>query len=150
AEETIRAIRNGTVDAFVVDEPSGPEVYTLRTADRPYRLLVEQMQQGAATLQVDGTISYCNLRMADLLKVPHEGVIGRALLDFGAPRDLSLFGSLLLQGRTRSGRGELRLRRSDGAVVPALLTFNPLPEDTGAALGVLVTDLTDQHHHEQL
>ena len=45
AEETIRAIRSGTVDAFVVDVPNGARVYTLETADRPYRLLVEKMQQ---------------------------------------------------------------------------------------------------------
>ncbi len=34
--------------------------------------------------------------------------------------------------------------------VPAYLTFNVLPPDCGAAIGVLITDLTAQRHHEQL
>src|SRR5262245_14713566 len=120
AEETIRAIRSGAVDAFVVENPSGEhQVFTLKTADRPYRLLVEQMQQGAATLQLDGTISYCNLRLADLLGISHERLIGCALHDFVVKEDRSLYESLLWHGRTRSGRGEIRLRRRDGAIVPA-------------------------------
>ena len=64
AEETIRAIRSGAVDTFVVEESHGARVYTLQTADRPYRLLVEEMQQGALTLGDDGTIAYCNRRFA--------------------------------------------------------------------------------------
>ena len=35
AEETIRAIRSGAVDAFVIEVPHGAQVYTLQTADRP-------------------------------------------------------------------------------------------------------------------
>ncbi len=150
AEETIRAIRSGAVDAFVVEEASGHRVYTLETADRPYRLLVEEMQQGAATLQADGTIVYSNRRLAELLKTPHEKLIGAALQDFIATDDRPLYDNLLWQGRNRSGRGEARLRRADGALVPAYLTLNVLPKDCGAAIGVLVTDLTAQRHHEEL
>ncbi|MES2306522.1 MAG: PAS domain S-box protein [Gemmatimonadota bacterium] len=150
AEETIRAIQQGTVDAFVVEEPTGQRVYTLQGADRPYRLLVEQMQQGAATLQADGTIVYCNQSLADLLKVPHEKLLGAALHDYFAPDDRQQYENLLWQGLTRIGRGEARLRRSDGSLVPVYMTFNVLPADCGAITGVLVTDLTSQRHHEQL
>src|SRR5690606_26906246 len=45
---------------------------------------------------------------------------------------------------------EARLRRADGALAPALFTFSALPKHCGAALAVLVTDLTVQKHHEQL
>ena len=150
AEETIHAIRSGDVDAFVVEEATGHRIYTLESADRPYRLLVEQMQQGAATLQADGTIVYCNLRLAELLEVPHERLVGAALHDFVAPADRAAYDKLLEQGRNRSGQGEARLQRADGALVPAYLTFNSLPKDCGADIGVLVTDLTSQRHHEQL
>ena len=37
AEETLAAIRRGEVDAFLVEEPDGEKVYTLQTAERPYR-----------------------------------------------------------------------------------------------------------------
>jgi signal transduction histidine kinase/ActR/RegA family two-component response regulator len=149
AEETLRAIHSGAVDALVFAEPAGNRVYTLEGADRPYRLLVEQMQQGAATLHADGTIAYCNLRLAELLAVPHEKLTGAALRDF-VDGDRQVYDELLRQGRIDTGRGEAGLLRADGVALPVYLTFNLLPEDCGAAIGVLVTDLTSQKHHEKL
>jgi hypothetical protein len=49
AEDTLRAIRAGEVDAVVVESGS-PQVYTLDTAHKPYRLLVEQMPHGLAPI----------------------------------------------------------------------------------------------------
>src|SRR5688500_8336582 len=67
AEDTITAIREGHVEALVVTAPDGERIYTLRTADQPYRLMVEQMREGALTLAADGTILYCNQRFAELM-----------------------------------------------------------------------------------
>ena len=150
AEETIRAIQTGAVDAFVVDGPAGNRVYTLEGAERPYRLLVEEMQQAAVTLYADGTIAYCNRRLAELVKIPHEKLIGTPLRDLVAIEDREIYENLLWQGLNRSGRGEARLRRTDGGLRPSYFTFNVLPKDSGAAVGVLITDLTTQKHHEQL
>src|SRR6201994_1445347 len=70
AEETLTAIRAGEVDAVVVAGPAGQQVYTLENADRPYRVLVEQMQEGAVTLSENGTILYCNKRFSALVGSP--------------------------------------------------------------------------------
>ena len=150
AEETIYAIENGLVDAFVLGDSGESKVYTLEGADRPYRLFVEQVQQGVATLHDDGTIVYCNLRVADLLKVPHEKVIGAALKDFIDPADHPIYEALLAQGRTASGQGEARLVPSEGKPVSVLLNFSVLPKDCGALIGVFITDLTFQKYHETL
>ena len=150
AEEVIRAIHTGSVDAFVVAEPHGNRIYTLESADRPYRLLVEQMQQGAVTLSVDGAIAYCNRRFADLLCLPHERLTGVAFREFIPPDGRALYESLLQQGRSGAGQCETHLQRADGGLVLVFLTFNALPPDCGAAVGVLVTDLTSQRHHEKL
>ena len=40
AEDTLEAIRNGEVDAVVVGGAAGQQVYTLKNADRPYRVLI--------------------------------------------------------------------------------------------------------------
>src|ERR1700748_271934 len=82
AEETLEAIRTGEVDAVVVAGPPGQQVYTLENADRPYRVLVEQMQEGAVTLSENGTILYCNERFATLVASPHDSVIGLPLIKF--------------------------------------------------------------------
>jgi len=150
AEETIDAIRTGGVDAVVVEEPAGHRIYTLEGAERPYRLFVEEMQQGAATLNAEGTIAWCNRQLAELLRMPHEKLVGSALEDFVAPDSRVVYQNLLWQGQTRSGRGEAQLLRADGTLASVLLTFNALPKDCDSAIGVLVTDLTPQRHHEQL
>jgi PAS domain S-box-containing protein len=150
AEEALRAIREGAVDAFVVTKPEGNRIYTLESADRPYRLLVERMQQGALTLFDDGTIAYSNQHMATLLGVAHAQLAGVALDDFVAEDELSAYHSLLRQGQTGTSSGEIGMCRADGIRLPVYLTINVLPADSGAAIGVLVTDLTLQKHHEQL
>ena len=64
AEDALRAIRTGEIDAVVVQGDTGPVVYTLKSADTPYRLLVEQMREGALTVSAEGVILYANAAFA--------------------------------------------------------------------------------------
>src|SRR5215471_9775271 len=86
-EETLRALRHGEVDALVVSTPGGDRVFTLQGADHPYRVMVETINEGAATLSPDGQILYANLRLAEMLAVPLENLIGARLHDLVAPMD---------------------------------------------------------------
>src|SRR5690242_17900621 len=94
AEETIEAIRSGEVDALVVGGADGEQIYTLRGADHPYRLLLQEMNEGAATLMADGTLLYCNKRFAEMLGAPLEKVIGLRLDEFVDPSSIDLLVSL--------------------------------------------------------
>ena len=49
SQETLRAIREGEVDALVVSTPEGQRIFTLQSADQTYRTIIEQMQEGAVT-----------------------------------------------------------------------------------------------------
>lgn len=82
AEETLEAIRIGEVDAVVVAGANGQQVYALENADRPYRVLVEQMREGAVTLSEDGLILYCNNRFATLVGEVHDSLIGESVVKF--------------------------------------------------------------------
>src|SRR5262245_54623737 len=123
AQETLRAIRAGEVDAVVV-EAEREQVFTLESADKPYRLLVEQMPQGAATLTVEGTILYCNRRFADLLRRPLQALLGKLIHDLVAPDSRPLFETLLRDGQAGDVRGEVTLQRADGTPVPVYLGVN--------------------------
>ena len=57
AEDTVRAIRAGEIDALVVTGPLGEKVFILRGADHPYQVIVEEMNEGAATLSPRGDYS---------------------------------------------------------------------------------------------
>lgn len=140
AEQTLRAIQYGTVDAFVVEEPEGHRVYTLEGSDLPYSSLVERMQQGAAMLDAGGCIVYCNLSLAQLLGVSREKVIGGYLQDLLDPADQPLCQKLQHEAQSGSSEGEMSLRLADGSLIPANFSFSVLSRDKSAT-GVLVTDL---------
>ncbi len=150
AEETIAAIRSGAVDAFVVQGSSGHQVYTLEGADRPYRLLVEQMQQGAALLQVDGVLVFCNTRVSEMLQISHERLIGEFLGDCVVAEDRSTFEQLLAQAKLGSSQGEVRFCLPRADTVPIWLTFSVLPSGGGAEFGLLMTDLSARKQQEAL
>ena len=78
-EETFLAIQRGQVDAVVVNGMDGDQVFTLQGAEHPYRVLVENMNEGAATLDKDGTVLYGNASFARILGLPLEDVIGTPL-----------------------------------------------------------------------
>src|ERR1700736_6252476 len=85
AEDTLRAIGAGEVDAFVVDDGgSSRRVFTLLTADRPYRMFVENMREGAATVSSSGLILYANRRLAELLLCSRESIVGSPLTELFA------------------------------------------------------------------
>ena len=146
SEETLDAIRRGEIDALVVGgRVEEQQVYTLDTADRPYRVLIEQIQEGAVTLTEDGTVLYCNRRLALLLGTAQERVIGQSLRPYAAPDQRDAFDQLLRDGTQARKRGEITLHAADGTEVPVLLSLSPLDGSDGAMLlcGV-VTDLTEQ------
>ncbi len=143
AEQTLRAIQFGAVDAFVIEEPEGHRVYTLEGSDLPYSALVERMQQGAAMLDSSGCILYCNLSLAQLLGLPREKVIGRLLHDLLATADQPLCQTLQQESRSGSSEGEMRLQLADGNLIPANFSFSVLSRDRSAT-GVLITDLSSQ------
>jgi PAS domain-containing protein len=102
AEETLRAIRGGEVDALVITGPAGEQVFSLKGADHPYRVIVEEMSEGAVTLSLDGTILYCNGRFAELVKTPLERVIGAPIESFMAGDDKGAFRGLLARQERRA------------------------------------------------
>src|SRR5512132_1701585 len=109
SQEMLRAIREGEVDALVVSGKEGDRIYTLQSAEQPYRVLIEQMSEGAVTLVQDGTIQYANRAFADMLGRPLEQVMGTAVKDYVAEGDRALFDSLMQESLSGSARGELSL-----------------------------------------
>jgi PAS domain S-box-containing protein len=149
AEETLRAIRKGEVDALVVSSPQGDQVYTLKGAEQPYRVYVETMNEGAVTLDPGGTILYCNGRLAELLLRPSEQVIGSSIYRFIGPTDTVSFESAFQRGKQEGNRVEISLKREDGQLVPVYLSFNPLMTDEVSAVCMVVMDLTEHKRAEQ-
>lgn len=107
AESNLNAIYSGEIDALLLtDETGARRVFTLRSADAPYRALVERMQEGAATLTLTGEIVYCNQRFADLVQLPLEQVFGAPIGRFLPRNERDILRTMLDHG---SGRYVTRL-----------------------------------------
>ncbi|MDI9527013.1 MAG: PAS domain-containing protein, partial [Pseudomonadota bacterium] len=85
AQENLDAIRQGEIDAIVVSGEKGEQVFTLKEADRPYRIIIEEMSEGAVTVSEEGVILYCNRQLASMLGVPLERLMGKSLCDYVSP-----------------------------------------------------------------
>jgi len=140
AQETLRAIRQGEVDALVVEGPSGPQLFTLRNAEQPYRMLVEQMQEGALTLTPAGDVLYCNRRFAEMISGAPETIVGRSIAMFVAEADQPLLASALRAG---SGKYEGHALTADGRAIPALFSIGTFVADGVESLCLVVTDLSE-------
>ncbi|MFH1025171.1 MAG: PAS domain-containing protein, partial [Nitrospirota bacterium] len=112
--ETLSAIRSGEVDAIVVSGPLGDQVFTLTGAERAYRVLIEEMNEGAVSLNQEGLIIYCNQRLSEMIKTPLEKVIGTPMRQFIRASDLPVFDSLIEKGLQESSKGEVAFIKNDG------------------------------------
>ncbi len=148
AEEIVRALRNGEVDAVVSAGPDGDRVYTLRGADEAYRVMVQGMADGALTLTPDGLILFSNDQFAVLVRRPLERVIGSRIQEFVVAEDQDALAALL--GARGSRKAEL-LVRTDGATgLPVYLSIDNLFLDDVECLCAIVTDLTEQKRNEEI
>jgi PAS domain S-box-containing protein len=81
AEETVRAIQRGAVDAVVVQAHGRFQVVTLTGADEPYRVLVERMSEGALTVSEDGIVMFVNRRLAEMAGRNVDEIVGQPFAD---------------------------------------------------------------------
>jgi PAS domain S-box-containing protein len=144
AESILHAIAHSEVDAFVVRTGNHEQVFTLKGADQPYRVIVESISEGAATLGPDGTIFYCNQALATLLRYSLANVIGANLADFVLARDADRYVQLVSQGASEPSKGEVSLRAADNTETPVLLSCSPLMLDEVHGVCIVVTDLSQQ------
>lgn len=148
AEDALRALRVGEVDAVVVGTEH-EQIYTLDAAERPYRLMVEQMPQAAASFTLDGIILHGNRGFADLLGRRPDTLAGRSIQEFLSAESRATFESLLRDAQAAEVRAEVSLKRSDGTLVQAYFSVNELRE---GPLGIclVMTDLTEQKQYVEL
>ena len=106
AEETLRAIQSGEVDALMVSGRRGEQVVSLKGGEPAYRMLVEAMSEGAATLSRNGAVLYCNRRFAELVRRPAGKVIGIAVQSLVAETERDRFETLLAEAQKAVAKGE--------------------------------------------
>ncbi|TMI69059.1 MAG: PAS domain S-box protein [Bacteroidetes bacterium] len=149
ATDTLEAIRTGQVDALVVKDGDGHQLYTLKSADQTYRVLIEKMKEGAVTLNCDEIILYSNSQFASMIGLPLANVTGLRFTDFIAEKSKESFRDLIKKGWESDSKGEVLLINKNNDEIPFLLSFTSLELDEGQALSIILTDLSLQKENEK-
>jgi signal transduction histidine kinase/CheY-like chemotaxis protein len=140
AEGNLHAIYSGEVDALLLTDDNGERrVFTLRSADAPYRALVERMQEGAATLSLTGDILYCNQRFADLVNVPLEQVFGTSIGRYLPPAEGELLRAMLAHG---SGRYQTHLMLRGREATEVQVTLSRIVLDDVEHRTLILSDIS--------
>ncbi|HMK92212.1 MAG TPA: PAS domain S-box protein, partial [Thermoleophilia bacterium] len=116
-----------------------------------YRGIVETAEEGIAVHEPDGTITYVNQRMADMLGYSREEIIGRSSLDF-VDDDERANVLAAREGLQQEGSftKERRMRRRDGSALWTLGNLTPRRDGDGNFIGYLAmhTDITARKQAE--
>jgi diguanylate cyclase (GGDEF)-like protein/PAS domain S-box-containing protein len=148
SEETLRAIRHGEVDALVVGAVAGEErLFTLASADLPYRRFVESMSDGAATVSEQGLILYANQALADLVNSTCRAIVGTPFFDLVAQGSRPRLRKVMRPGAP-AGSVEAVLMRTGGQSVPVLVGASAVLIEESHVSCVTVTDLTTEREAE--
>ncbi|HEX2743620.1 MAG TPA: PAS domain S-box protein [Streptosporangiaceae bacterium] len=139
-QQLVEAIRSGSVDSLIIGPPGHEQVH--HTADRSYRLIVEAMNEGAATVSTDGVILGANPRLGSMTGQDASELLGTSALDLIAEAHRPAFDRLLDVAIGESARGEADLIRSDGTTVPVLLAVSGFDLDGMLLRCLVLTDLT--------
>ncbi|RYZ44212.1 MAG: PAS domain S-box protein, partial [Sphingobacteriales bacterium] len=149
ANDTIDAIRMGNIDGLIVKNDVGHQLYTLESADHTYRVFIEEMNEGAVTLNQQGIIVYSNTKFATMLSLPLEKVVGQSFRNF-VPADIDTAWDEVLFAAWRTDiKTELQLR-GNNIPVDVLVSLKPLTLQDGNSMSVVITDLTEQKMSQQL
>jgi PAS domain S-box-containing protein len=148
-EETLHAIRQYLVDAFVVTRSNGVQVVTLSDADFPYRMMVESMNEGAVTLIPDGTIFYCNPRFGEMIGMECEKLIGVQFRDLIPQAEREAFEAVFKAAGQNGMRGEFNLQIANGKCVPVQLSIYQLAAENIGGISIIATDITERIQAEE-
>lgn len=159
AEETLRAIRSGEVDALVVESPAGSQVYTLQGADTESNRfrddILTQINDVVIAIDLEQRITYFNAAAERQYCVRAGDVLGRKIDEVytrhwpSAEAEAAVWSTLYERGEWQ---GEAIHRTFDGRDLYVDASVSTLRDNDGANSGLLavIRDITERKHNEKL
>jgi PAS domain S-box-containing protein len=140
----IDAIKEGAIDAIVVNKYGMPNIYSLESADYTYRILVEKSGEGALSISSGGLVLYCNECFANMVGLPVNKIIGTYFNSY--IDSVGKFQQLKTALSEGPSKGEIVLN-VDGRKLPVYASLTSLQPQV-EAIGIIITDLSQKRKHE--
>ncbi|KUG03636.1 sporulation kinase [hydrocarbon metagenome] len=123
----------------------------LRTSEEMYRRIVETANEGIGMTDGLGTVFFVNHKLAEMLGYDVDEIINMSIYDLTFEEDKSLIDNLM-QRRKQGVKevGNIRYRRKDGSALWAIVSVQPIVDDSDKYLGSLgmVTDISENKRLE--
>ena len=146
----VTAIKTGNIDALLVGAQHETRVYTEKTSDKAYRILIEKMHEGAIMLNDEGTVLYCNSFFAQMVRKPLQKVIGTKFRKYVDVSSWDQFDALIKNGWNAAGsQSEIAIHRGNSNAIPVLMSVNSLSLDKKAILSIIISDLTSRNRNQE-
>ncbi len=131
----------------LTDSRKPPENYFLQSGDYAYRVLIEEIGEGALNTREDGMIAYANSSFLELLGLPYDQVAGRFISEFVQEESIEKFGDLFRESLHGRSNGEINLCVGT-KITPVYISMTSLQPKL-ASVGIIVTDQTLKKLNEQ-
>src|SRR6202451_2091681 len=126
-----------------ISAPSGGRVLTLPGAEHPDRVLLETINEGAATLNVEGTVLYGNARFAEFLNVSVGKFVGTPLRSHVSLTAKEKLSELLEESFRGNSRGEIILETPEGRPRLLQLSLCAVRDSNPQTICVVARELTE-------
>ncbi|TDQ29305.1 sensor histidine kinase [Zeaxanthinibacter enoshimensis] len=150
SNQLVNAIKSGEVDAFAINNNSNAEseIFTLQSGDHAFRVLIEEIGEGALNVTEEGIISFANPHLIKLFNKSRDKIVGNSLFEFIHPDSREKFRHMFRNALKGQAKGEVFLRVGDEKR-PALVSMTSLQPKL-STIGIIMTDLTDFKNKEKL
>jgi len=148
SEDTLEAIRTDAVDALVVSDQHDEKIFTLQSIDYSYRVMAENMNEGAIILDNEGIIVFANKAFSDLMGREMSTLVGARIRDFlssSLPGGLSAF---LKECTVGSCRGEFSIAGPRGGAIPVSISGTNFKISGRRNLCLIIHDLRERKEAE--
>jgi PAS domain S-box-containing protein len=153
AQDVLRAIRSGEVDALVVEGDTGPRVFTLQgveaTSSRARGEMLENILDAIVAIDASESVEYINSAAERLFDLKAASVLGRDISQIGALTCVSdLFARV--SDNIAEWRGETMWRGCDGdeRVLEATITLRRFTGSSSSGRLAILRDITERKRSE--
>lgn len=150
AEALLDSIRKGEIDALAIHPKGTTRIIPLEADDHTFRIMIEAMNEGALTINKDGTITYCNEGFARTLNLPEYQIIGAPVFRFISAESTVQFTEYFHKAWEKNLAGEIYLQGNKETKTPVKISLTQLHTKEADIIGVIVTDLTSIKAYEEL
>lgn len=119
----------------------------LRESEERYRRIVQTAEEGIWSVDRRGVTTFVNAKMAQMLGYASEEMVGRSLFRFMSDEWKQIAIAKLQEGGpTEERHFEFQCLRKDGGALWALVSTNPIYDESGRLIGglAMVTDITER------